>query len=201
MGFGEVFRKAYGQGVSYRAFLKADRDRLEGRVPGYLLDLWESDGWAGYRDGLLWMVDPDEFVPVLAAWNVPNDPPLIVVARTAMGQLFLLGSNFRAPNGAPAPKVLVLNPHSASYNTVGLVAEKFLTRSIADEDFLKPAMHEAETKRAAKDVGPISWNEMYGYEPALALGGSGKADTVRRFDLFTHHLLLSQLVPLKLRKV
>ena len=200
MGFGEVFRTAYGDGVQYRAFTKADRNRLEGRVPDYLLDLWESDGWAGYRDGLLWMVDPDEFAPILAAWHVPDDPPLITVARTAMGELFLLGS-FRAPNGSLAPKVLALNPHSASYQTVGLVAEKFLTRSIANEDYLKPAMQEAETKRAAKDVGPIAWNEMYGYEPALALGGSGKPDTVRRYDIFTHHLLLSQLVPLKLRRV
>lgn len=200
MGFGEVFRTAYGQGVQYRAFTEADRNRLDGRVPGYLLDLWESDGWAGYRNGLLWMVDPDEFAPVLAAWNVPDDPPLIVVARTAMGKLFLLGS-FRAPNGSLAPTVLALNPHSASYNAVGPVAEKFLTRSIADEDYLKPAMQEAETQRAAKSVGPIAWNEMYGYEPALALGGPGKPDTVRRFDIFTHHLLLSQLAPLELRKV
>jgi hypothetical protein len=200
MGFGEEFRKAYGQGVQYRAFTNADRNRLAGKVPGYLLDLWESDGWAGYRNGLLWMVDPDDFAPVLAAWNVPNDPPLIVVARTALGELFLLGS-FRAPNGSLAPKVLALDPHSASYSTVGLVAEKFLTRSLADEDYLKATLQEADTKRAAEDVGPIAWNEMYGYEPALALGGSGKPDTVRRLNIFTHHLLLSQLLPLTLRRV
>jgi len=200
MGFGDIFRAAYGQGVQYRAFTPADRSRLEARVPGYLLDLWEHDGWAGYRNGLLWMVDPDEFAPLLAAWHAPADPVLLTVARTAMGKLFLLG-NFRAPNGSLAPTVLALDPHAATYNGVSPAAEKFLTRSIAEEDYLKPAMQEADAKRAAKDVGPLSWNEMYGYEPALALGGPGTPDTVRRFDLFTHHVLLSQLTPLKLRKV
>jgi hypothetical protein len=198
MGFGEVFRNAFGEGVQYRAFTEADRNRLEARVPGYLLDLWECDGWAGYRNGLLWMVDPDEFAPVLAAWNLPDD--MTTVARTAMGKLFLLQRSL-APNGSLATTVLALYPHFASFNVVSPVAEKFLTSSMAGEDYLKPGLQEAETQRAAADVGPVAWNEMYGYEPARALGGSGKPDTIRRFDIFAHHLLLSQLTPLSLRSV
>ena len=74
-----------------------------------------------------------------------------------------------------------------------------LTRSIARDRYVK-TLHQADAQRAAKAVGPLGWDEMYGYEPALALGGSGDPETVRRLNIFNHDLLLSQLGELKLRK-
>lgn len=73
-----------------------------------------------------------------------------------------------------------------------------MTKSIARDRYIK-TLHEADVQRAAKDVGPLAWDEMYGYEPALALGGSGKPETVRRFNFFNHHLLLTQLGEVKRR--
>lgn len=191
MGFGEEFRNAYGQGKPYRTLDRDTRARLTSVVPAYLLDLWESDGFASYRDGLLWFVDPLDFAPVVEAWRMPEQVSLIAVARTAFGELYLLGS-FVADDGTSADSVLALNPHSAEYSFVGPFAEQFLTKSIARERYIK-TLHESDVKRAAKDVGPLAWDEMYGFEPALALGGSGKPDTVRRYNIFNHHLLLSQL--------
>ena len=198
MGFGEEFRKAYGQGKQYRAFDKAARSRLESTVPAYLLDLWEADGWASYRDGLLWFVDPRDFEPVVHAWKVPEKTPLLAVARTAFGELYLLGT-FTEGDGVSEDSVLALNPHIAEYSFVGPYAEQFLTKSIARDRYVK-TLHQADAQRAAKDVGSLAWDEMYGYEPALALGGSGDPATVRRLNIFNHHLLLSQLGEVKLRK-
>jgi hypothetical protein len=39
---------------------------------------------------------------------------------------------------------------------------------------------------------------MYGYEPALALGGPGTLDTVRRVPLAAHHAFLASLQPAQL---
>jgi hypothetical protein len=38
---------------------------------------------------------------------------------------------------------------------------------------------------------------MFAYEPALALGGSGAPDTVRRVGLVEHLVLLAQIVGLR----
>lgn len=124
MGFGEEFRKAYGQGKPYRAFDQVTRTRLAPTVPAYLLDLWESDGWASYRDGLLWFVDPRDFEPIVKAWRLPEKTMLITVARTAFGELYLLGS-FTADDGTSADSVLALNPHSAEYSFVGPLLSSF----------------------------------------------------------------------------
>jgi hypothetical protein len=194
MPFGEEFRKAYGRGELYRAFQAADRARLAAIVPGYLLDLWESDGLAGYRGGLLWMHDPHELEAVIAAWKLPK--PVVPVARTAFGRLFVI-SDAVAQNGSTVQQMVRIDPHTATYATVGAFAEKFLTKNLAKEDYLQNALMEPETKRAAADVGPLDWNEMYAYEPALALGGSGKRETIRKVNLFNHHHLLAQLGPIK----
>lgn len=199
MAVSEEFRTTYGTGTRYRPFEKADRERLAPIIPEFLLELWEADGWAGYRDGLLWTVDPQEYEPIVAAWKFP-EAPLAAVARTALGKLYLLGT-FKTQSGGSAQGVLGLNPHTSTYSFVGQRAEKFFTKTIAQEDYASDALQEPETRRAAKALGPVAWNEMYGYEPALALGGSGKPDTVRRYNIFNHQLLLSQLGEAKLRKL
>jgi hypothetical protein len=198
VGFGEEFRKAYGQGKPYRAFDKGARSRLSPTVPGYLLDLWESDGWASYRDGLLWFADPRDFEPVVQAWRLPEEAPVIAVARTAFGELYLLG-RFIENEPDAEDSVVAINPHTAEYSYVGPFAEQFLTSSIASDRYLR-TLHEDDMRRAAKDVGSLAWDEMYGYEPALALGGSGEPDSVRRLNIFRHHLLLAQLSVLRLRQ-
>jgi hypothetical protein len=196
MGFGDEFRDTYGRGTTYRARPgRAEPPRLD--RSGISAGLWEADGWASYRDGLLWFVDPHDFEPVVKAWNLPEAAPLITVARAAFGELYLLGS-FPASDGTSPDSVLALNPHIAQYSFVGPYAEEFLTSTIAWDRYIK-TMHESDVRRARKDVGPLSWDEMYGYEPALALGGSGKPETVRRVNIFNHHLLLSQLTPVKRR--
>jgi hypothetical protein len=199
MPFGEEFRSAYGQGTQYRMFQPADRSRLEATVPGFLLDLWETDGWAGYRGGLLWTLDPQDLDPVVAAWNVPKQA-LVPVARTAFGKLFLLHAAV-APNGSEVREVVGIDPHRGTYSTLAGIAERFFSKVLAKDSYIQASLMEPETQRAAKDLGPLAWNEMYAYEPALALGGSGKPETVRKVDLINHHLLLSQLAPIKLQRL
>jgi len=197
MAFGDAFRSAYGRGEQYRSFGLADRSRLEGIVPPFLLELWDTDGWAGYRDGLLWTVDPQQFEPIVALWNLPG-APVAMVARTAFGTLYML-RRFEIEGGGTGVAVVSLDPHTGDYKVVGPTAERFLTKRLADRAYIENVLGEPAVKRAARDVGPLAWDEMYGYEPALALGGSGTPETVRRYKLPEHQLLLSQLVEAKVR--
>ena len=201
--FGEEFRAAYGTGVRYREFGPDDRRRLSDTVPEYLLNLWETDGWAGYRDGLLWTVDPSDFTDVVAAWNLPADlmehGPLVPVARTAFGTLYLL-KYYLTAKGDLAQSVLNVDPVRGIYSVVGPWGPRFLTRTIAQEDYIEVVFDEPLARRVAVDLGGLEWNEMYAYEPALALGGSGAAETLRQVNIFAHHMFLSQAMTLRNQK-
>jgi hypothetical protein len=202
MPFGEEFRASFGVGKQYRAFTSSDRQRLASTVPTYLLDLWEVDGWASYRDGLLWFVDPDDYAPVLALWNISQGTPSLtlplVVARTGFGNLYYLETHI-APNGSKVQEINELDPHISKYLGVGPFAEKFLTRSLAKLDYFRNVLMEPEVQQATNAVGALEWNEMYAYEPALSLGGSGRAETVRRVNIFAHHAMLSQMQQMTLQ--
>lgn len=186
------FREAYGQGEQYRSCEPGDRSQLEGLVPDFLLELWTADGWAGYRGGLLWTVDPRDFQYVVSAWDLPRDPGL-VIARTAFGSLYML-SEFLVEEGLKEISVVEFDPHMGDYMVAGPVAKRFLVEELAKSEYIKNVLREVDVKRALHDVGPLAWDEMYGYEPALALGGSGEPEGVRRYNIFNHHLMLSQLV-------
>jgi hypothetical protein len=49
-------------------------------------------------------------------------------------------------------------------------------------------------QKARKKLGPIEYDECYGFEPAIALGGPGTLSTLRRVKLREHLSLLAQLV-------
>src|SRR5262245_45922593 len=131
MSFGEEFRAAYRQGEQYRAFGPEEQRRLEHLVPEFLRELWRSDGWAGYRNGLLWTVDPQEFQPIVNVWNLPGTPP-IAVARTAFGSLYLLREFVFQNQDGKGFAILELNPHTGDYMLVGPTADLFLTEGLAN---------------------------------------------------------------------
>jgi hypothetical protein len=199
MAVDDEFRKAFGHGTQVRVCGPADEERLKSVVPEFLLELWKEDGWASYRDGLLWTVDPKDFESVVRAWKLPDRPP-IAVARTAFGSLYLL-REFVTKKGTPGFAILELNPHTGHYMVVGPSAKPFLFGELAQPDYIKTVLREADAQLASKDQGPLAWDEMYGYEPALALGGSREPAHVRRVNIFAHHQLLSQLVDVELRKL
>jgi len=199
VSFGKAFLKTYGHGTRYRECGPAEQARLAPVVPEFLLDHWRSDGWAGYRDGLLWTIDPRDFEPVVRAWNLPDKPP-VAVARTAFGSLYLL-REFVTPRNTTGYAILELDPHVGDYALVGPSAELFLSETLAQRDYIKTVMEEGSVRRAVRDHGELTWDEMYGYEPALALGGSRNPENVRRFNIFAHHALLSQLVEVRIRKL
>ncbi|MNE90069.1 hypothetical protein D3C80_1875430 [compost metagenome] len=45
-------------------------------------------------------------------------------------------------------------------------------------------------ERAVKKYGPLAPDEMYGFEPALVLGGSSSLENLRRLKLDPHLLIL-----------
>jgi len=47
--------------------------------------------------------------------------------------------------------------------------------------------------RALRALGPLSAEEMYGFEPALALGGRAELGNLQKVDAVTHLILLAEL--------
>lgn len=169
-------------------------------LPNQLLQYWEAEGWSAYANGLIWIVDPDNFADIVDEWL--SDTPLEsldrfhVIARTAFGKLFLWGEK--------TGDSIVISPYT---NTISGLA-KSLQRTVDDPDFYIRTFFGFLTRercdendengrplfeRAFKKFGPVARDEVFAFEPALIVGGKMELSKIAKVDLDVHLTILRQL--------
>lgn len=160
MGLYDELHKSLGtpknQVLPDATFLKSKLARADES----LLELWKTDGWARYGDGLFWTVDPRQFTGIAKQWNVvPSDA--IFFARNAFADLYFLSDGNSQCLDVQWGRVLDLGPDPAIFLTFGL---KPRNRGDLLNDKLFKAVH--------KRLGTLEVDECYGLFPALQLGGN-----------------------------
>lgn len=186
--FGPAFDKQYVPPSSI--------ERYRGKLPDQLLSYWAEHGWCGYANGLFWTVDPQEYDPVLEAWigdtSFMEQDAYHLIARSAFGELYFWGEKTGDSLGIFAPGSYCI-PRKSRF-----VGEKMdfgmrlffgaLSRKANDfADMFTPAL--------AK-LGRLKHDEMYGFVPALALGGTSTLANLQKVKAVEHLVLLAQLAPL-----
>ena len=191
----EYFLEKMGPAIERRYVPPSSIERYRGKLPDQLLSYWEEHGWCGYADGLFWTVDPQEYEPVLEAWI--GDTPFMeqdayhIIARSAFGELYFWGED--TANSltvfAPGSFCVPSDPWDVEDNNFEMqVFFGSLSRSGNDfENLFAPAL---------KKLGCLKPDEMYGFVPALALGGSSTIQHLQKVKAVEHLVLLAQLAPL-----
>lgn len=167
--------------------------RYQGVLPDALLQLWAEHGWCGYGEGLFWMVNPQEYDSVVTNWiqgsALEKNDTYYVIARSAFGDLYLWGEN-SGPSLCIFSNVsrYTYDPVERSPKAMGRAFQSFLLSF--DRDYLDFN----ELFNAAKEsLGVLGPDEIYGFVPALQLGGSAKIEHIERVRTIEHLILLSQL--------
>jgi len=182
----ESFQKAFRSGARYREYTQADDDRLAGRIPEVMRMILRKDGWCSYRDQIFWTCDPDDWTPAARAWFPKSQSPQ-VLGRSSFGDLFVLDEDFWLT--LPHQSVIMMSTDDSNW---------FFGRTVTSKTFMLQT--ELSEHRAARaKAGPLEWDEMYTYVPALALGGSVKTSKVERVKAREQLVILSQLAPIRRR--
>jgi hypothetical protein len=192
----EYFSKKMGSSVHRRAVPQSSCERYKDKLPPLLISHWNNYGWSGYGEGLFWTVNPAEYEPVINAWledsSINQSPPFHVIARGAFGDLYLWqeGTGSRLTLCAAYARYLLkkIEPRHEEFDTS--VQSFFASKRPENNDFdglFSPALHK---------LGPLQPDEMYGFVPALALGGPGTLNTLQKVKTIEHLTFLSQLSPL-----
>jgi len=171
------------------------------KLPPVLLTYWREEGWATYANGLLWIVNPNDYEYIKNIWL--EDTPLStfdnfhVIARSAFGNLYLCGEK-------TGRSVTI----ACTNNEILALKSKLKEKPLHDQDFSikaffacsRPKQYDyIDTKgkllfeRAAEKYGPLEPDEMYGFEPALVMGGNPTLKNLRRLKLDSHLHILRQL--------
>ena len=168
-------------------------ERFRGRLPDRLLEYWAAYGWAGYAKGLYWIVDPDVWQPAVDAWLADTpyaDDDYYAIGRTAFGELYLWNDRYGASvsivpfqGWVMAGQIYAGTPET--WIDVFLMGREKRLIDCDDEEE-RPLFD-----RALAALGPLGPDEMYGFEPALVLGGTAELANLRKVNAIVHLVILA----------
>lgn len=176
-------------------------------LPECLLSLWRAYGWASFQRGLFWLTNPDDYAFRINDWlrgiSELAGRDVYVFARTAFGDLYA----FQPEMGrivsiicAHGFVVTKKDPANAGKGRERAMQSFFATAYPADFDF----MDEDEQLlfgRAYKMCGSLNADELYGFEPLLALGGGAVLCNIKKLRLDVHLDIMKKFTAPVLRLV
>ncbi|MDO7911137.1 GAD-like domain-containing protein [Pseudomonas sp. 22-AL-CL-001] len=192
-----LFFEEMGTPIAQEAVPTSSIVRYSKILPERLLNYWQDYGWSGHADGIFWIVDPQEYEGVVSAWLkdtvFETRDTYHVIARTAFGKLYLWGEK-------TGQSLTIESCYSLyAYKKPGTTTEDldrqclsfFLSASFEFSDFLDLF------DPAKRKLGILQSDEIYGFVPALMIGGSEDLKNLEKLKIIEHLTFLAQLAPLE----
>lgn len=188
--------------------IDADKQIIEqyrGVLPDKLLEYWADDGWSGYASGIFWVVNPADYSDLLAMWledsSIVGLDSYHVIARSAFGKLYVWGQNTnqRFTLNCPMHAIIASEKELKTIETDSEIAiQSFFTASDVEDYDLEDMNDKPLFDQALKKLGPLAADEVYGFEPILAAGGTLMVDNLAKLNLNIHLTILRQMAEPKL---
>lgn len=196
----EMFIDEFGEATHRVEAPQTAIDKWRGKLPDRLLTYWEVEGWCGYADGLFWIVDPDDYEDLVEEWlegsKLQQVDVFHVIARTAFGKLYLCGEStgqsLTLNCTTHAIFALERDLKRQDKQDIDISIRAFLGLSKDNCDLYDESDHPLFA-RAFETLGNLEPDEMYGFEPALVVGGKMLLENLRKVKLDQHLTILRQL--------
>ncbi|QSN26538.1 DUF1851 domain-containing protein [Mycobacteroides abscessus subsp. abscessus] len=172
-----------------------------GLVPDCLISYWREFGFSGFGNGAAWLVDPDE-------WKVTTDEVLldairhprlderaqyIPFIRSAFGKVWFWTPGYGiSVSVEPARGIMFLKPPARKSTPSGLQRsmEAFFTASDKDRFEFFDNDEAPMFDRVYEHLGPLQFDEVYGFAPGLRIGGTAVVESTHLFQIHVHMAFL-----------
>ncbi|WP_277850716.1 GAD-like domain-containing protein [Moellerella wisconsensis] len=192
--FFEAFIDEFGDATTSRYASAEEIKKWEEKLPELLLMYWHDEGWSSY---LFTIVNPADYEDVVDEWledTYLEDIDIFhAIAINGFGNLYLCGER--------TGQSVVISP---MFNTIFIQKKEIKrehtnkSRNISIQTLFGFAEVEGHNKKglfekSVKKLGPLGDNEIFGFEPALTLGGELDIKYIQKVDARIHLSILSQL--------
>ncbi|MBW8186310.1 GAD-like domain-containing protein [Shewanella nanhaiensis] len=195
----------FGPAVKSKQPTAEELEFFEDKLPARLLEYWQEYGFCGWGEGIFWTVNPDDYKDILAQWllgtvfeqrEVAGIDKYYVIGRSAFGKLYIWGETSGASLDIVTNFSMIFpSDQSEKLKTIGeeKLIEKFYSSkrksNMEEQDLDKNPLFE----RAMAKLGPLEADEMYGFVPALAIGGAPKLENLQKVKALEHLTFLADL--------
>lgn len=179
-------------------------ERYRGRLPDMLLAFWAEHGWCSWSQGQYWVCDPARVQPVIE--HVFKGDPELDPSRmtgfgyTAFGEVDIWHGDSTIRLDLLMNKVRIdapeIDERSGRRWTDEVLMGLRLTNRLAPAI---PPWEDAKQRnmmpQALERLGRLGWGEIYGFVPALSLGGTNSVAKLHKQPLVEHLVLLAAVEP------
>ena len=194
------------------AYANSYRDK----VPDYLIRLWLEYGWGGWKRGGFWICDPALLQPLLDT-VFDGDPDynpkeMTPFAYNAFGKLYMWLGNTPVQGNYRTLEIDWLDnsaceyshysdwnkyahvPVSASQNIMNMLEFEIIDIGEREDFALWWDRDDKDMLPQAIDrLGELSYGEVYGFVPALGLGGPNLVTSLQRLPILEYLTFLWQI--------
>lgn len=175
-------------------------EKWRGRLPDSLLEFWLEYGIGSMADGSVWLCRPEEYDEILAVlFGSDKDfshRDCHVIGYSAFGSLYVWSERFEqvivtmTQSWVACSKIT--NPAKRTPPDRALWA--MISSPSPDRLFdFADVKGKPLYKRARKKLGPLARGEVYGFFPALKLGGAAVLENLQKVSAPEHFSILAQL--------
>ncbi|MEQ2024896.1 GAD-like domain-containing protein [Xenorhabdus szentirmaii] len=194
------FIDEFGEATQHRTVPTEAIDKWLGKLPSQLLYYWKTEGWNSYQNGLFSIINPSDYESIVDMWlkDTPfeSEDAYHAIARSGFGELCLCGEK-------TGTNLIISCAFNTIYYNKGNFYEKSKQRADLDistffaSKYLDSFDIEEDDdiwcfSKAVEKYGPLNENEVFGFEPAIFLGGDVTLDNIKKLDVYIHLDILSQ---------
>ncbi|WP_100483380.1 GAD-like domain-containing protein [Mycobacteroides abscessus] len=170
-------------------------------LPPALISYWQEFGFSGFGNGIVWLVDPLEWEPTISEAfqsaplgplrhpSLPEDTQYIPIARGAFGKIWFWTPGYgKSVTIEPADGTVFYSPleskrPNSNLNTAIQVV--FSGRS-SDRFNYRDKNEEFIFGRVFERLGLLSFDQVYGFSPAVRAGGVADAANAAILPIHAH---------------
>lgn len=163
-------------------------NQFKDRLPAEWLEFWKIYGFGNYGNGLLKVIDPNDYMHNLYSWLGEENPTRIPIMITGFGNILY----YRKLTDTEYD-VCLLDIHYRRINVCAYSFEEFMG-FITDEEVIETLLDKELFEQAIEKCGHLEENEIVFFAPALAYGGSESIEYIQKGDGAVHQHLLFEMM-------
>ncbi len=158
-------------------------------VNPYIVDLWTSSGYGIYGDGMIQLVDPNAWNPLLEKWLGRIDPTNTVILLSGFGEIYYhrdLGEHEIEGQLYKVEDITCLDLSTGKTRRIETDARKFFEEWLCDPEVRAREFKQARFEYGVKEFGPLAAGEIFYLDPVTFEGAGEDVINLEKVDAVEH---------------
>ena len=198
----EYFFEKFGMPFASMPVSAETLAKYRGKLPGRLLEYWQEFGFCGFKDGIFWLTNPEDYEDILAEW-LPEEElkkkKHYVIARSGFGELFVWNSDLGTQYELDPIRGWIFKRDTDFSDWIrdgraDEVIDIFISINKYEELDTQDNDGNPLFQRCVELWGPLAENEMFTFAPYPFISSSMTLDAIRKADLFINFDIVRQMI-------